>query len=70
MSGRPPASGKARLVPRTFRLTEGENTNLEQQAVDRGFGSASEYLRWLVRNDETNAAEKRAQRKPRRPWDV
>jgi Arc/MetJ-type ribon-helix-helix transcriptional regulator len=57
-------------VPRTFRLTEGENTNLEQQAVDRGFGSASEYLRWLVRNDETGAAEKRAQRKPRRPWDV
>ncbi len=69
MSGRPPAVGKARLIPRTFRLTESENVNLEQQAADRGFGSASEYLRWLVRNDETAAVEKKA-RKPRRPWDV
>ena len=66
MNGRPPAAGKARLVPRTFRLTQGENVNLEQQAADRGFGNVSDYLRYLVQQDERKAATKR---ESKRPWD-
>lgn len=66
MKGRPTDAGKPRTIPRTFRLTEGENVNLEQQAADRGFSSVSDYLRYLVHEDEPKAIGKRANK---RPWD-
>lgn len=62
-------SVKARLIPRTFRLTDAENLALEQQSADRGFGNTSAYLRWLIAQDAGAAVEARAGRKKRRPWD-
>lgn len=69
MNGRPSEVGHARLIPRTFRLTQAENVNLEQQSADRGFGNPSAYLRWLVQEDASASAQARVDRKRRRPWD-
>lgn len=63
---RPPESGEARDVPRTFRLTQAENAKLEQQAFDRGFDDASSYLRTLIKED----AKPKDEKKSRRPWDA
>lgn len=48
---RPAEAGDARQVARTFRLTQGENASMEQQAADRGFASPSAYIRFLIRED-------------------
>ena len=60
--GRTPEQGTPRGKPISFRLTEREEIQLAQQQADRGFITASAYIRYLIREDQVEAAHERKTR--------
>jgi len=61
-TGRKPDTGINRDTVRTFRMTPQESQNMDIQSAYRGFKTASQYLRWLIRNDAEPSREARFER--------